>query len=119
MRTDQLRPWFVSLAYVLICALCHGSSPWAEGPRIGLKHTHFARASCGTIRLKLLRIGATVRTALRRVKFAIPSAFPHQAKYHTAHAALTAARPDTNRNTPSKYLADYPGTILPTTTRKG
>jgi hypothetical protein len=32
------------MAYVLICAL----------RRIGLSHTQFARASCGTIRLKLL-----------------------------------------------------------------
>jgi hypothetical protein len=29
--------------------------------RIGLPYTQFARASCGTIRLKLLKIGALVR----------------------------------------------------------
>ena len=44
MRANQLRLWFASMAYVLICAL----------RRIGLAHTQFARASCGTIRLKLL-----------------------------------------------------------------
>ena len=71
MRANQLRLWFASMAYVLICAL----------RRIGLKHTQFARASCGTIR----------RTSVRRIKLAMPTAFPYQAEYHAAHAALTAA----------------------------
>ena len=44
MRANQLRLWFASMAYVLVCAL----------RRIGLQHTQFAHASCGTIRLKLL-----------------------------------------------------------------
>src|SRR6266576_2377493 len=65
MRANQLRLWFASMAYVLICAL----------RRIGLAHTQFARASCGTIRLKLLKIGALVRISVRRIKLAMPSAF--------------------------------------------
>ena len=81
MRANQLRLWFASMAYVLICAL----------RRIGLAHTQFARASCGTIRLKLLKIGALVRTSARRIKLAMPSAFPYQADSHAAHVALTAA----------------------------
>ena len=81
MRANQLRLWFASMAYVLICAL----------RRIGLARTQFARASCGTIRLKLLKIAALVRTSLRRIKLAMPSAFPHQAEYRAAHAALAAA----------------------------
>jgi Transposase DDE domain group 1 len=80
MRANQLRLWFASMAYVLLCAL----------RRIGLAHTQFARASCGTIRLKLLKIGALVRTSVRRIKLAMPSAFPYQAEYRAAHAALTA-----------------------------
>src|SRR5271168_833973 len=60
--------------------------------RIGLAHTQFARACCGTIRLKLLKIGALVRTSVRRIKLAMPSAFPYQAEYHAAHAALAGAR---------------------------
>src|ERR1700724_234188 len=64
MRANQLRLWFAAIAYVLICAL----------RRIGLKHTQFARAACGTIRLKLLKIGALVRTSVRRIKLAMPSA---------------------------------------------
>ena len=67
----------------------HGSSPWAEGPRSGLAHTQFAQATCGTIRLKLLKIGALVRTSVRRITLAMPSAFPYQAEYRAAHAALT------------------------------
>ncbi|HEX3697922.1 MAG TPA: IS1380 family transposase, partial [Polyangia bacterium] len=54
MRANQLRLWFASMAYVLLCAL----------RRIGLAHTQFARASCGTIRRKLLKIGALVRTSV-------------------------------------------------------
>jgi hypothetical protein len=81
MRANQLRLWFASMAYVLLCAL----------RRIGLAHTQFARASCGAIRLKLLKIGALVRTSVRRIKLAMPSAFPYQAEYRAAHIALTAA----------------------------
>src|ERR1700737_2045309 len=80
MRANQLRLWFASMAYVLICALrC-----------IALVHTQFARATCATIRLKLLKIGALVRTSVRRIKLAMPSAFPYQAEYRAAYAALTA-----------------------------
>ena len=57
MRANQLRLWFASFAYVLMCAL----------RRIGLAHTQFATATCGTIRLKLLKIGALVRVSVRRV----------------------------------------------------
>src|SRR5947199_621358 len=81
MRANQLRLWFAAMAYVLISAL----------RRIGLAHTQFARASCGTIRLKLLKLAALVRTSVRRIKLAMPSAFPYQAEYRAAHAALVAA----------------------------
>ena len=65
MRANQLRLWFASLAYVLLCAL----------RRIGLAHTQFAEATCGTIRLTLLKIGALVRVSVRRVEIAMASAF--------------------------------------------
>jgi len=82
MRSNQLRLWFASMAYVLVCAL----------RRIALVHTQFARATCGNIRLKLLKIGALVRTSVRRIKLAMPSAFAYQAEYRAAHAALIASR---------------------------
>jgi hypothetical protein len=59
--------------------------------RIGLKHTQFAQATCGTIRLKLLKIGALIRVSVRRVKVAMASAYPHQHEFRLAHALLTHA----------------------------
>jgi len=81
MRANQLRLWFASLAYVLLCAL----------RRIGLAHTQFAAATCGTIRLKLLKLGALVRISVRRIKLAMASAWPYQREFAAAHAALGAA----------------------------
>jgi hypothetical protein len=78
MRANQLRLWFASLAYVLICAL----------RRIGLAHTQFAQATCGTIRLRLLKIGALVRISVRRVKVAMASACPAADEFALAHARL-------------------------------
>ncbi len=81
MRANQLRLWFASMAYVLLCAL----------RRIALQHTQFAKATCGTIRLKLLKIGALVRTSVRRIKFAMASGCPYQRDFALAHTALTNA----------------------------
>ena len=81
MRANQLRLWFASMAYVLLCAL----------RRIGLAHTRFARASCGSIRLKLLRIAALVRISVRRIKLAMASGCPCQREFQIAHARLSAA----------------------------
>ena len=71
MQANQLRLWFASMAYVLLCAL----------RRIGLAHTQFADATCGTIRLKLLKIGALVRVSVRRIKIAMASACPYQNEF--------------------------------------
>jgi hypothetical protein len=81
MRANQLRLGFASMAYVLLCAL----------RRIGLAHTQFAEATCGTIRLALLKIGALVRISVRRVKVAMASAHPFQDEFALAHARLTTA----------------------------
>jgi hypothetical protein len=81
MRANQLRLWFASMAYALICAL----------RRIALQQTQFAKATCGTIRLKLLKIGALVRTRFRRVKFAMASSCPYQRDFALAHAQLINA----------------------------
>ena len=93
MRANQLRLWFSSMAYVLLCAL----------RRIGLHDTDFAKATCGTIRLKLLKIGALVRISVRRIKIAMASACPAaqdwgRAAIRLAIAALARASPhDTRR----------------------
>jgi hypothetical protein len=81
MRANQLRLWFAAMAYVLLCAL----------RRIGLAHTQFAEATCGTIRLKLLKLGALVRVSVRRIKFAMASACPWQDEFALAHIRLRHA----------------------------
>jgi hypothetical protein len=81
MRANQLRLWFASMAYVLLCAL----------RRIGLRFTQFAHASCGTIRLKLLKIGARVTVSVRRIKIAMASAYPWRDEWELAHHYLRTA----------------------------
>ena len=81
MRANQLRLWFASMAYVLLAAL----------RRIGLRHTQFADATCGTIRLKLLKIGALVTISVRRIKLAMASACPYAHEFGLAHAFLAGA----------------------------
>ncbi len=81
MQANQLRLWFASMAYVLLCAL----------RRIGLAFTQFAEATCGTIRLKLLKLGALVRVSVRRIKIAMASACPWQDEFELAHALLRNA----------------------------
>jgi Transposase DDE domain group 1 len=88
MQANQLRLWFHSMAYVLLCAL----------RRIGLPDSELAQASCGTIRLKLLKIGALVRISVRRIKIAMASACPAaqdwgRAAIRLALAALARASP--------------------------
>ena len=88
MRANQLRLWFHSMAYVLVCAL----------RRIGLRDTALAQATCGTIRLKLLKIGALVRISVRRIKIAMASACPvaldwKRAALRLEIAALARASP--------------------------
>jgi DDE family transposase len=78
---NQLRLWFASFAYVLLCAL----------RRIGLAFTQFARASCGSIRLKLLKVGALVKISVRRIHLAMASACPYQHEFALAYALLRRA----------------------------
>ncbi|HKR91650.1 IS1380 family transposase [Novosphingobium sp.] len=81
MRANQLRLYFASMAYVLMCAL----------RRIGLAETIFADATCGTIRLRLLKIGALVRISVRRIKIAMASACPAADEWSLAARRLTEA----------------------------
>ena len=81
MRANQLRLWFHSMAYVLLCAL----------RRIGLHDTALANATCGSIRLKLLKIGARVRISVRRIRIAMASACPLAREWSLAVLRLTTA----------------------------
>jgi hypothetical protein len=68
MRANQLRLWFSSVAYTLMLAL----------RRLGLKGTKLAKAQCGTIRLKLLKIGAQIRVTVRKVWVSLSESYPYQ-----------------------------------------
>jgi len=57
LRSNQLRLWLSSVAYVLM----------NEIRRLGLAGTEMEQAQCSTIRLKLLKIGAQVQVTVRRV----------------------------------------------------
>ena len=65
---NQFRLLLASLAYVLL-----------EGiRRLALKGTTMAKAQCGTIRLKLLKIGAVIIKNTRRIRFLLSSAYPYK-----------------------------------------
>lgn len=66
MRANQLRLWFSSVAYVLVNLLRH----------FGLCGTAFENAQAGTIRLKLLKLGALVRVTVRRIVLSLSAAAP-------------------------------------------
>ena len=69
MRSNQLRLWLSSVAYVLL----------SELRRVGLQGTELARAQCSTIRNKLLKIGALVSVTVRRVWIRFASGYPYKA----------------------------------------
>jgi hypothetical protein len=93
MRADQLRLWFASMACVLICAL----------RRIGLHDTDFAKATCGTIRLKLLKIGAIVADAMAPVRS------PKTGPSLQSGSRLPPWHARRQHDTKSRDAAPYPG----------
>ena len=83
MRANQLRLWFSSVAYVLVESL----------RRVGLADTGLARAQVGTIRTRLLKLGALVTVSVRRVVIALSSVFPLQRLFAQALANLQRGYP--------------------------
>ena len=67
MRSNQLRLYFSSFAYVLMQTL----------RRLGLNGTFMARAQCDTLRLKLFKIGAHIRLSVRRIRIAFSESYPY------------------------------------------
>jgi hypothetical protein len=65
---NHLRLWFSAVAYVLMTEL----------RRVGLKGTEMAHAQCGTIRNKLLKIGAQVLLSVRRIWVRCAGGYPYQ-----------------------------------------
>jgi hypothetical protein len=78
MRSNQLRLYFSSIAYCLMQAL----------RRLGLKGTEMAQAQCGTIRLRLLKIGAQIRVSVRRVWISMSSGFALTAIFQRVYQNL-------------------------------
>lgn len=74
LRANQLRLWFSSLAYVLLSAL----------RRVGLKGTRMAKATCGSIRIKLFKIGARIKVSVRRFMIHLASACPYRDVFQQA-----------------------------------
>ena len=74
---NQFRLLLSSLAYTLLETI----------RRVALHGTALARAQCGTLRLKLLRIGAIVLRNTRRIRLLLSSAYPNRELF-----CLVAAR---------------------------
>jgi hypothetical protein len=81
MWSNQLRLYFSSIAYVLMQRL-----------RTALAGTELEKAQCGTIRLKLLKIGAQVRVTVRKVWVSLSSSYPYAALFTAVLATLEAGR---------------------------
>lgn len=71
MRGNQLRIYLSVIAYTLMNGL-----RW-----LGLKATTMATAQVGTIRLRLLKIGALIQVTVRKVWVRMASSYPYQALF--------------------------------------
>ena len=78
MRSNQLRLYLSSITYCLMQAL----------RRLGLKGTEMAHAQCGTIRLRLLKIGAQIRVSVRKVWISMSSGFASAAVFQRVYHNL-------------------------------
>ena len=80
LRSNQLRLYFSSVAYVLLQMLRH----------LGLQGTELVKAQCTTIRLKLLKIGALIRISVRKVWVSLAGGYPYVALFRQVHEKLCA-----------------------------
>lgn len=78
---NQFRLLLSSLAYVLIESI----------RRLSLKGTDLAQATCGTIRLKLLKVGAVIIRNTRRIRFHLSSAYPYKELFMTVARRFSSA----------------------------
>jgi hypothetical protein len=78
LRSNQLRLYFSSLAYVLVEAL----------RRVGLAGTEWAEYQVETIRLRLLKIASQVRITARKIWIRYSKAYPWKNVFVAAWAAL-------------------------------
>jgi len=78
MRSNQLRLYFSSFAYILVHTL----------RRLGLQGTELAKAQCDTIRLKLFKIGAQIRVSVRKVWISFSESYPYLSLFQQVIARL-------------------------------
>jgi hypothetical protein len=76
--SNQLRLYFSAFAYVLLQAL----------RRLGLHGTEMAHAQCGTIRLRLLKIGALLTISVRQLRVSWASGYPYATLFQQVYAQL-------------------------------
>jgi hypothetical protein len=81
LKANQLRLWLSAIAYSLMNDL----------RVLALKGTHLAQATCGTIRTRLLKIGALMRVSVRRVLIHLASSCPSQEVF--AQALMNLRQP--------------------------
>jgi len=78
MRSNQLRLYFSSFAYILMQTL----------RRLGLQGTELAQAQCDTIRLKLFKIGAQIRISVRKVWISFSESYPYLSLFQKVFVRL-------------------------------
>ena len=83
MASNQLRLWLTAFGYLLLERL----------RALTLQGTELARASLGTIRLRLLKVAAQVHVSVRRVQVRLASAYPLQPLFAHCHARLLRLAP--------------------------
>ena len=77
---NQFRLLLTSCAYILMDSL----------RRIALKNTELKNSTVGTIKLKLLKIGAIIKRSQKRIKFLLTENFPRKNIFYKASSTLRA-----------------------------
>jgi hypothetical protein len=78
LASNQLRLWLATFAYLRMGRL----------RSLGLVGTEWARATVGSVRLKLFKVAAQVRVSVRRIYVQLSSAYPFQALLRLCHRRL-------------------------------
>lgn len=78
LASNQLRLWLATFGYLLMERV----RTW------GLHGTDLAKATAGSIRLKLLKVAAQVKVSVRRVYVQLSSAYPLQEIFRLCHRRL-------------------------------
>jgi hypothetical protein len=78
MRSNQLRLYFSSFAYIMMQRL----------RQLGLQGTELAQAQCDTIRLKLFKIGAQIEVTVRKVWISFSESYPYLGLFQRVFARL-------------------------------